>query len=100
MHYIVFARDADGAGELRSAHRQEHVEYWNQQGNVVLVAGAMMSGDDNDAVPVGSSFLLSASSEDAVKRLIADDPFTVCGVFGAAPQIQRVRPAIGELWPR
>lgn len=100
MHFIVFASDAANSGDLRLAHRQEHVDYWKRQGDTVLVAGAMMSGDDEDAVPVGSSFLLAAANEDAVKRLMADDPFTLRGVFGLPLQIQRVRPAIGTLWPQ
>jgi uncharacterized protein YciI len=99
MHFIVLVRDASGDGVLRTAHRQEHVDYWNGQGEALLVAGAMMSDDGDDAIPIGSSFLLAAENEGAVKRLVADDPFTLRGVFAGAPQIQRVRPAIGTLWP-
>lgn len=99
MHFIVFAGDLPGTGELRQTYRAEHVEYWSSMNGVVLVAGAMMSDDSEDAVPTGSSFLLAARSEQEVRDLLAEDPFTVHGVFDPAPRIQRVRPAIGSLWP-
>lgn len=57
-----------------------------------------MSDDGEDAVPIGSSFLLAAPDEKAVRELLARDPFTLGGVFGDNLQVQRVRPAIGSLW--
>lgn len=99
MHFLVLARDAEGAGDRRAAHRQEHLDYWLGQGEALLVAGAMMSDDSDAATPVGSSFLLAAQSGAEVRRLVAGDPFTLRGVFAGDPQVQRVRPAIGTLWP-
>lgn len=99
MHFIVLARDAAGAGERRQEHRQQHLDYWLTRGDALLVAGAMMSDDSDAAVPVGSSFLLAADSEQDVLQLIAGDPFTQHRIFEGAPQVQRVRPAIGTLWP-
>jgi uncharacterized protein YciI len=99
MHFIVLARDNAGAGERRQSHRQEHLDYWLSQGAALLVAGAMMSDDGESAEPVGSSYLLAAESEQQVLQLVAGDPFTRHGIFDGAPQVQRIRPAIGTLWP-
>lgn len=99
MHFQVFAYDQPEAGQLRQQLRAEHIAYWNSKaGDVVLLAGAMMSDDGENAVPVGSSFLLFAEDEQAVRALLARDPFMVAGVFREMPQIQRIRPAIGSLW--
>jgi uncharacterized protein YciI len=99
MHFLVLAPDRPATGGLRQELRAEHVAYWTGVGDgVVLVVGAMMSDDSVDAVPVGSSFLLAAESEQVVRDLLARDPFTGGGVFACAPQVQRVRPAIGSLW--
>lgn len=99
MHFLVLARDAAGAADKRLRFRQDHIDYWLAQGDALLLAGAMMSGDGEEAVPVGSSFLLAAAGEQDIHRLIAGDPFTRHGVFDGAPQVQRIRPAIGKLWP-
>lgn len=98
MHYVVFARDRAGTQDLRIQYRQAHMDYWKGQGDTVLVAGAMMSSDDENAEPIGSQFLMAAPSAVEVARLIAEDPFSLHGIFDGSPQIQRVRPAIGTLW--
>lgn len=99
MFFLVLARDAEGTGALRVELRPRHLDYWLAQGDALKVAGAMMSDDGDDAVPVGSSFLLSAGSEAAVRDLVAGDPFTTGGVFGSDIVVQRIRPAIGTWKP-
>lgn len=100
MLFLVLAPDAPGSLEKRLALRPRHVDYWVEQGSTVKVAGAMLSGDDPEAQPVGSSFLLEAEDEAAVRALIAADPFMTEGVFSGAVQIQPVRPALGEWRPK
>ena len=99
MFFLVLAPDAPGMLERRLALRQEHVDYWQALGGTVKVAGAMLSSDSEDASAVGSSFLLEAADESAVRRLMAADPFTTGGVFDNDVQIQAVRPAIGAWRP-
>lgn len=59
------------------------------------IAGAMLDGD----TPKGSAFLLEAPDEDAVRALLAADPFTIERIFGDDIRIEAVRPAIGEWKP-
>lgn len=97
--FLVLARDRAQSAGLRAEFRQDHIDYWLAQGDVLKVAGAMMSDDSDNAVPVGSSFLLSADSEAPIRELLAGDPFTLKGVFGSDILIQRVRPVIGSWLP-
>lgn len=99
MYFIILAPDRPGMLEKRLEHRPRHIDYWNAQGDVLKVAGAMLSGDGEDATPIGSSFLLEAESEAAARALIAQDPFMLEGIFSGEIQIQPVRPAIG-VWRR
>ena len=96
MFFIVLAADNPGALSLRLEQRQHHLDYWLEQGAAVKVAGAMLDGDGPDATPKGSSFLLEAENEAAVRELLAADPFTIEGVFTGDFLVQPVRPAIGE----
>lgn len=79
----------------RLEQRPRHIAYWEQQGDRLKVAGAMLDGDGPDASPIGSSFLLEADDAGAVRALIAADPFMTEGIFGADVQVQPVRPALG-----
>lgn len=96
-HFIVSVRDREGATQLRTQYRPEHLEYWKAKGEAVKVAGAILSGGAEDAGPVGSCLLIEAESEGAVRDMLANDPFTVAGVFGADISIQRFRPSLG-IW--
>lgn len=95
MFFLILAPDAPGKLDQRLALRQRHVDYWLEQGDAVKVAGAMLSDDGPDAQAVGSSFLLEAADEAAVRALITADPFMLEGVFAPDVQVQPVRPAIG-----
>lgn len=99
MYFLVLAADKPGALERRLEHRQRHIDYWVGQGETLKVAGAMLDGDGADARPIGSSFLLEAADEAAVRALIAGDPFAQEGIFSGDLQIQPVRPAIGDWFP-
>lgn len=99
MFFLVLAPDAEGMLERRLELRQLHIDYWQDKSDHVRVAGAMLSGSTADAKPCGSSFLIEADGEAAVRALLAADPFTTQGVFSGIFQIQPVRPAIGSWLP-
>lgn len=99
MYFLFLVYDRPDALAERLAHRQQHVDYWNALGDTVKVAGAMLSSDQPDATPIGSSFLLETDDADAARALIARDPFTLLGIFAADMVIQPVRPAIGVWKP-
>lgn len=95
MFFLVLAADRPGQLERRLEHRHRHLDYWKGRPGAVKVAGAMLDGDN----PKGSAFLIEAVDEAAVRRLIAEDPFTSEGIFDDDIRIEAFRPAIGE-WNR
>lgn len=95
MYFIVLAADRPNSLDRRIEHRQRHVDYWIAQGSIVKVAGAMLDGDGPDAAPIGSSFLLEADDEAAVRALLSRDPFTLEQIFTGDFAVQPVRPALG-----
>jgi len=99
MYFLIAAADKPGMLEQRIAHRQAHLDYWNGLAGTVKVAGAMLTGDDSDATPKGSAFIIEAESLAAARALLAADPFTVQGIFGDDIRIEVMRPAIGDWFP-
>lgn len=95
MFFLVLAADRPGLLERRLEHRQHHLDYWNAKAGAVKIAGAMLDGDS----PKGSAFILEAEDEAAVRKLLADDPFTTEGIFGDDVRIEAYRPAIGDWKP-
>jgi uncharacterized protein YciI len=95
VFFLVLATDRPGLLERRLEHRQRHLDYWNGKAGAVKVAGAMLDGDS----PKGSAFVLKAEDEAAARKLLADDPFTTEGIFGADIRIEAFRPAIGDWKP-
>jgi uncharacterized protein YciI len=99
MFFIVLAVDRPGVLPERLAARQKHLDYWAKEPGVVKVAGAMLTGDDPDATPKGSAFILEAENLAAAQALVAADPFTKLGIFGGDVRIEVLRPAIGDWKP-
>ncbi|HUD94489.1 YciI family protein [Sphingobium sp.] len=99
MFFMILAPDRPDMLERRLAHRPAHVDYWVAQGDKLKVAGAMLESDAPDATPIGSSFLIEAEDEAAVRALIAADPFMIEGIFGDDVTVQPVRPALGVWRP-
>jgi uncharacterized protein YciI len=64
--------------ELRLSTRPRHLEYVDNAGMKILVAGPMLSETGD---PIGSLFLLEADDVAAVKRFSAGDPYTQAGLF-------------------
>jgi uncharacterized protein YciI len=96
MMFVIEANDFEGALERRVALRESHVVYWRGFGDRVAAAGALMSGDGEDAFPVGSMLLVEAESMDEARSMVAADPFTLEGVFSGEVAVRRWRPGIGR----
>ncbi|HUD31366.1 MAG TPA: YciI family protein [Novosphingobium sp.] len=96
MIFLIEANDLDGALERRLALRERHVAYWRGFGDRVAAGGALMSGDGEDASPVGSMLLVEAASEQEARAMLAADPFMLEGVFSGEVSVRRWRPGIGR----
>lgn len=94
--YLVKAYDRIGMGEKWEVLRQSHIDHWNGYGDAVAAAGAIMSGDADDAVPIGSMLIVQANDRAAAAEMLAHDPFTLQGVFSENVEIRRWRLGLGR----
>lgn len=78
--------------ERRAAARPAHLEWAASIGEACRMAGPLLS---EDGKMIGSVFLITADSLEAVRALHAEDPYTKAGVFGAV-RINETRWAIGD----
>jgi len=99
MFFIVLAVDRPGALELRLAHRQKHIDYWNSFPGTVRIGGALLADDSIDAPAKGSGFIIEAENSELVRGLLARDPFVLEGVFGDDIRIDVMRLGIGDWKP-
>ncbi|MET0546571.1 MAG: YciI family protein [Caulobacterales bacterium] len=98
MLFVILASDRPGALELRLATRPKHIDYWNATG-AVKIAGAMLENYNADGNPKGSIVIVDAPDLATVNKMLADDPYTLAGVFGDDVRIELLRPGIGEWKP-
>lgn len=96
MLFIILATDRPGSLEQRLAHRQRHLDYWNGLPGTVKLAGAMLEPAAADGTPKGSAIIVEAPDLAAAQALLAQDPFTLEGIFADNARIEVVRPALGE----
>ncbi|WP_159979087.1 MULTISPECIES: YciI family protein [unclassified Novosphingobium] len=96
MIFLIEANDLEGMLERRLALRDSHLAYWRSFGDRVAAGGALMSGDGQDALPIGSMLLVEAESMGEARSMLAADPFTLEGVFSGDVGVRRWRPGIGR----
>ena len=80
--------------EVRMATRPDHLAYVGSFGDVVKLAGPLLTSVDGN--PKGSFFILDVENEAAVNAFGDGDPYLVAGVFGERT-IHVFRKAIGAL---
>ena len=78
MQYMIQCFDRQKSLDLRMSTRPRHLEYVDNAGMKIVIAGPMLS-DAGD--PIGSLFLVEADDVDAVRRFSAGDPYTQAGLF-------------------
>jgi len=78
MQFMIQCFDKPASLQLRMATRERHLAHVDASGMKILVAGPMLSEDDQ---PVGSLFLVEADSREAARRFIDSDPYVQAGLF-------------------
>ena len=99
MIFLILVSDRPDQLQRRLHHRPSHRAYWNALGDRLKLAGPMTTDGNPDATSKGSFFLLDADSADHARRLVADDPFTIEGIFGSDVRIEQVSPGLGAWLP-
>lgn len=88
MPYMIRTYDKPDAAELRAAHRAAHLEYLRGYTARILAAGGFLN--DDGSVAKGGMIVLDTDSRAEAEALVANDPFTLAGVFEKV-EIQRWR---------
>lgn len=88
MPYMIRTYDKPDAAELRAAHRAAHLEYLRGYTARILAAGGFLN--DDGSVGKGGMIVLDTDSRAEAEALVANDPFTLAGVFEKV-EIQRWR---------
>jgi len=95
--FAVHAIDRPNTLQLRldnyAAHRA-FVEDQETQGITVIVSGPLQS--DDGEIMTGSLFVLEACSRAAIDAFVANDPFTLQGIWGEV-RISRFHPRKGKI---
>lgn len=79
MFYVATCIDKPGSAPVRMERRAAHLSYLGYLGDRVKVAGALLSPDGQS--PIGSMIIYDAESRSEVDDYLADDPFTMAGLF-------------------
>ncbi|AGL20665.1 YCII-related protein, putative [Actinoplanes sp. N902-109] len=76
---MVHCLDAPGTLELRAQHRPAHSAHLTQGPVRPVLVGPLLAGDG--ITPLGSLLVFAAADRGAVERWVAEDPFTIAGVW-------------------
>jgi uncharacterized protein YciI len=79
-HFVVEYFDRPGSGEIRAAHRGDHIQYRIDLGQALVLAGPLF--DDFDGAPAkGSIVILEAKDKADATEIAHRDPYARAGVF-------------------
>lgn len=79
MHFVLYCLDKKMAAQVRLDNRPAHVEFLQQWGEAISLAGPLLA-DDGESM-IGSMIVLEVASRADVDRFIAEDPYGIAGLF-------------------
>lgn len=79
MLFVVFCVDKPFSTALRSVTRDEHLRFVAGAGDMVRMAGPLMSDDGTKMA--GSMLIIEAETLDAAREWQAADPYQKAGLF-------------------
>lgn len=79
MHFVVICKDAADSAPPRDSSLNDHRRYVNQRARFLVASGPLVA-DDSDR-RIGQFFLLDVDDRVAAESFVAEDPFTLAGVF-------------------
>ncbi len=88
--FCLIGRDGPRGAELRKLHRGAHLEKLEllSRAGRVPFAGPLLGGDGE---PCGSLILIEAADLAEARRIAADDPYVVEGIFASHEVIETRR---------
>jgi uncharacterized protein YciI len=93
--YIAICKYRPGADLERFKYRIEHIEYMIAHDHLVRFGGAFM--EDEGERSSGAMFVLDVPDRAAVKRFLAEEPYSRNGLFEEATisRVRQMQPATG-----
>ncbi len=92
MLFIATCVDMPHSVEKRLANRPAHLAYLDGLGAKVKIGGAILA--DDHLTPVGSMLIFEGDSEPDIQAIVAEDPYTVAGLFESVT-VRPWRQAVG-----
>jgi hypothetical protein len=78
MLFAVIFTDKAGHGEVREANLQAHIEWLEENKDVIPVGGSLRS--EMGETPKGGLWIAEAESKVQIEKLIKTDPFFLAGL--------------------
>jgi uncharacterized protein len=78
MLFAIIFTDKLGHGELRAAHLQAHIDWLEQNKEVVPIGGSLRH--ETGETPIGGLWIAEADTKAQLDDLIRTDPFFVAGL--------------------
>jgi uncharacterized protein YciI len=79
MPYMIETFDKPGTGELRQELRPAHLDFLEQNKNMLLACGAKLQ--DDGSTGTGSFYIVDVETREEAQAFIDQDPFTQGGLF-------------------
>ena len=79
MRFVVICRDVADSAPRRDSSLDDHRRYVDQRSQSLVASGPLVA-DDSDR-RIGQFFLLDVEDRAAAESFVAEDPFTLAGVF-------------------
>ena len=76
--FAIIAYDKAGGRAIRATARQAHLDYLEDAGERLRLAGPLRDGEEK---PVGSLVVIDAASETAARLFAENDPYARAGLF-------------------
>lgn len=93
MLYVFHMIDKPGVSALRLRVRPDHKTYLRAVADQIAFAGPLLAEDGETMV--GSLLVIDFPSVEAAHRWLAEEPFTVAGVYAASSVL-----AFENMWPQ
>ena len=93
MLFIATCVDKPHSLETRLANRPAHLAHLNGLGSKVKIGGAILA--DDLKTPLGSVLIFEGESEEDIRAILAEDPYTRAGLFESVT-VKPWRQAVGQ----
>jgi uncharacterized protein len=89
MLYIIYQEDRPDGAEIRAAAREAHFAYLDKHEDILVLGGALLAGDSDNA-RTGSVLIINVPSRAEAEAFSENEPFRKAGLFSSV-KISRMR---------